>query len=84
LEYAGRNYRLLEAMNRICEENGLTALKAYKVKGGSDAADVTASGTPCIDSIGVKGGYVHSPQEYSYIASLAESAKRVASVVYCI
>ena len=84
MEYAERNYQLLDAMNRIFEENGLTALKAYKGKGGSDAADVTASGTPCIDSIGVKGGYVHSPQEYSYIASLAESAKRVASVVYCI
>ena len=84
MEYAERNYRLLDTMNRIFEENGLTALKAYKGKGGSDAADVTASGTPCVDSIGVKGGYVHSPGEYAWLTSLAESAKRVGAVVYCI
>ena len=28
MEYAERNYQLLDAMNRIFEENGLTALKA--------------------------------------------------------
>ena len=84
MEYAERNYQLLDTMNRIFEENGLTALKAYKGKGGSDAADVTASGTPCVDSIGVKGGYVHSPGEYAWLTSLAESAKRVGAVVYCI
>ena len=84
MEYAERNYRLLDTMNRIFEENGLTALKAYKGKGGSDAADVTASGTPCVDSIGVKGGYVHSPGEYAWLTSLAESAKRVGAIVYCI
>ena len=84
MEYAERNYQLLDTMNRIFEENGLTALKAYKGKGGSDAADVTAGGTPCVDSIGVKGGYVHSPGEYAWLTSLAESAKRVGAVVYCI
>ena len=84
MEYAERNYQLLDTMNRIFEANGLSTLKPYKGKGGSDAADVTQSGTPCIDSIGVKGGYVHSPNEYAWLASLAESAKRIAAVAYCI
>jgi glutamate carboxypeptidase len=84
MEYAERNYALLDTMNRIFEENGLTTLAPHKGKGGSDAADVTACGIPCVDSIGTLGGYVHSPQEYGYISSLALSAKRIASVVYCI
>ncbi len=84
MERTERNVLLLKTMNRIFEENGLPVLKPYKGKGGSDAAEVTASGIPCIDSVGVRGGGVHSPQEYSDISSLAESAKRVAAVVYCI
>ena len=84
MEYAERNYELLDTMNRIFEENGLTTLAPHKGKGGSDAADVTACGIPCVDSIGTLGGYVHSPQEYGYISSLATAAKRIVAVVYCI
>lgn len=84
MEYAERNYALLETLNRIYAENGLPTLAPYKGKGGSDAAEVTASGIPCVDSMGIAGGYVHSPNEYAWIASLAQSAKRVAAAVYCI
>lgn len=84
MEYAERNYQLLDTMNRIFAENGLTTLAPHKGKGGSDAADVTACGIPCVDSIGTLGGYVHSPQEYGYISSLSLAAKRIAAIVYCI
>jgi acetylornithine deacetylase/succinyl-diaminopimelate desuccinylase-like protein len=33
-----------------------------------------------VDSIGAGGGSIHSPEEYAYLASLAESAKRIAAV----
>lgn len=80
MEDCERNRALLETMNRIFEQTGLSVLKAAKRKGGSDAADVTAFGIPCVDSIGVRGGKIHSPDEFAYLESLCESAKRLAAV----
>ena len=49
--------------------------------GGSDAADMTNYGIPCLDSFGVEGGGIHSKNEYGEIASLASSAKKIAAVI---
>ena len=76
-----RNLDLLEKMNDIWEKNGLTRLNGRKSSGGSDAADVSDFGIPCIDCLGVKGGGIHSPNEFAYIDSLAHSAKRIAAVL---
>lgn len=84
MECTQRNVDLLDAMNRIYAENGMPQLTISKHKGGSDAADVTAYGIPCVDSIGVVGGGIHSPKEFSWLSSLSEAAKRVAAVIYCI
>lgn len=80
--YSERNVRLLEKMNAIYAECGLPILKAAKRPGGSDAADVTMRGIPCIDNLGAEGSNIHSPNESAYLRSLAEAAKRVASVIY--
>jgi len=80
MEYADRNMALVETMNDIFAANGLPILQAVKRNGGSDAADVTAYGIPCVDSIGVSGGDIHNPGEWSYLPSLLESAKRIAAV----
>ena len=80
MEYSEKNVALLARMNEIFVENGIPALEAAARKGASDAADVTAAGAACIDSIGVRGGKIHSPDEFAYIDSLAESAKRLAAV----
>lgn len=79
-----RNLALLNRMNEIYAANGLPVLASGHSKGGSDAADVTAFGIPCVDSIGTEGGWIHSPDEYAWLRSLAESAKRIAAVIYCI
>lgn len=79
-----RNIDLLAKINDIYKQNGLSELMPHTRGGGSDAADVTAYGIPCVDSIGAEGGYIHSEKEYAYIKSLSESAKRVAAIVYCI
>ena len=84
MEICDRNLQLLETMNRIYEENGLPRLKIGKRKGGSDAADVTVAGIPCVDSIGAAGGKIHTVNEFAYLESLRDSAKRIAAVVYCI
>jgi len=80
--YEERNIRLLQAMNDIYASNGLPVLNAMKGNGGSDAADVTEYGIPCIDSLGTEGGFLHSKDEYAWLRSLAEAAKRVAAVAY--
>lgn len=84
MEICDRNLSLLNKINVVFENNGLTKLSAGKRNGGSDAADVTAYGIPCIDSLGVKGERAHSTEEEADIDSLTESAKRISSVIYCL
>ena len=81
MELCDRNLELLAIANSAFEENGLSALEAGKRTGGSDAADVTAYGIPCIDSLGVGGERAHSKDEFGVISSLSESAKRIAAVI---
>ncbi len=78
------NYDLLEKINAIYKENGLPVLAVKAANGGSDAADLSAFGVPCIDSLGTEGGNIHSLKEFSKLSSLAESAKRLASIAYCL
>ena len=84
MEKCDRNYELLAKMNEIYKNVGLPYLEDRLSLGGSDAADVTHAGIPCIDSIGVTGDFIHTPNEFAYLDSLSESAKRIASVVYYI
>lgn len=82
MEVTDRNLQLLNRMNRIYKSVGLSELKGEVRTGGSDAAYVTEQGIPCVDSVGVSGGNLHSKDEYAYIRSLEETAKRLAAVVY--
>lgn len=80
MESCERNNQLLAAINEIYREQGLTQLKTTKSSGGSDASYITAAGIPCIDSIGPRGGRMHSLEEFAYVDGLAEAAKRLALV----
>lgn len=84
MELTDTNLALLDKINGIYEQNGLPTLTALKSKGGSDAAYVTQAGIPCIDNVGVYGEFLHSINEYSFLDSLAQSAKRMAVVAACI
>ena len=77
-----RNLDLLEQVNRILIDAGMNPMAPVSLGGGSDAADVTAAGIPCLDGMGPKGGGVHSRNEFAYLASLPEAAKRVATILY--
>lgn len=79
-----RNFELLKRMNEIYAEVGLPTLTARQSLGGSDAAEVTCAGIPCVDSIGVAGDKIHTREEYAVIGSLAEAAKRIAAVCCCL
>lgn len=79
-----KNENLLLKMNEIYAQNGLPVLTKKDCMSGSDAAYITKIGVPCVDCIGTEGKNIHSVDEYIELASVGESAKRIASVIYCI
>ena len=84
MELTEKNIKLLERMNEIYKEKGLPVLTGRKCLSGSDAAYITECGIPCVDNLGTEGGNIHSVNEYIRLDSLAESAKRIAALIYCI
>lgn len=84
MELKERNLKILKKVNEIFEENGLPRLKHRTVRGGSDGADVSTYGIPCLDSLGTVGGGSHSINEYAELSSLAEAAKRIVAIAYYI
>ena len=81
MEYTERNVAFLEKINSALITSGYPTLKGAFRKGGSDAAEITSAGIPCIDSIGVSGGGIHSANEFADIDSLKFSAGRIASII---
>ena len=82
--FVERNLKLFQRANEIVAANGLPTTEEGHYAGGSDAADVTVYGIPCLDSLGVSGGGCHAITEYIWLKSLAECAKRVGAIVYCL
>lgn len=81
MEICDKNMNLYKKVCEIFKKWELPVLSIEKHTGGSDASEVTAQGIPCIDSLGVSGGGIHSPNEFGYLASLKDSAKRVISII---
>jgi glutamate carboxypeptidase len=57
------------------------ALEARPTGGVCDGNKLAAAGLPTIDTLGVRGGGIHSPAEYLIVESLAERAKLTALVL---
>ncbi len=75
MEETEQNLDLLRKVNKILENNGFEKLTPRRGAGGSDAADMTAYGITCLDSLGVMGKNMHSLDEYALISSLTACAK---------
>ena len=84
MELCERNLSLCESFNAALEKAGLARLKGYKRAGGSDAADITEAGIPCLDSLGVEGEKIHSHEEYALTESLRTAAQRLVAAAYYI
>ena len=84
MEKTQRNVDLFHKVHDIHLENGLGETKMIGLFGGTDAADITQMGIPCLEGFGLLGGNIHKLGEYAEIDSLAFAAKRLASVAYCI
>ena len=69
----GQALRLFELV-RDCGRD-LDQPIAWRATGGvCDGNNIAACGVPVVDTMGVRGGAIHSPQEYLIVASLAERA----------
>ena len=75
-----QNQALFDRMNGIFQQSSLPVLRPRHCLGGSDAAYTTQAGIPTVDSLGVDGGKIHSHQEFAYIESLADCARRLAAM----
>ena len=50
--------------------------------GVCDGNNIAACGVPVVDTLGVRGGAIHSPQEYLIVPSLAERAQLSALILH--
>jgi glutamate carboxypeptidase len=71
---------LLDHILACGRELGLN-LSSQPSGGTSDGNKLAAAGLPVIDSLGPRGGKLHSPEEFLYIDSLPERAKLTALVL---
>ena len=78
MELNEKNLNLLNALNKILAKHGIHTLEYSERMGGSDASDVTLSGVACVDSIGIRGDFGHSINEYATLSSLVDSATKLA------
>lgn len=78
------NLELFDKIKKIYSENEMPDIDLIYSFGASDTADLTQKKITCLDGFGTQGGCIHGLGEFAYIKSLTESAKRLASVAYCI
>ena len=75
-----KNLALFNKVDKIFADAGLARMPHGRSNGGSDAADMSRYGIPSVDSFGVEGAWIHSINEYAYVASLPRCAKRLGAV----
>ena len=75
-----RNLRLFDCINNALADAGLDKIEWANGRGGSDAAYTTIYGIPSIDSLGTAGGYIHAKEEYCYISSFMDCARRLCAI----
>lgn len=74
--------RLLFEHVAACGHDLGLAIKAAPTGGVCDGNKLAAAGLPTLDTLGVRGGGIHSDAEYLVVESLAERAALVAILLY--
>jgi len=73
----GRTVQLMERVVACADELGLP-LQWRPSGGASDGNNLVAAGLPTVDSLGVRGGSIHSSDEFVFVDSIAERARLTA------
>jgi glutamate carboxypeptidase len=74
-------FEVLARMNAIYRELGLREIEATWSHGGSDASRMNQLGITTIDSFGVNGAKIHTPEEEADLKSLKDAAIRIATMI---
>jgi len=73
--------RLFELVRRTGADLGQAI--GWRASGGvCDGNNIAMQGVPVVDTMGVRGGAIHSPDEYLIVPSLAERAALSALVLH--
>ncbi len=72
------NVALVQALNTYWREAKLPVCEPVMRFGGSDVAYISAAGIPTADNLGIRGGGIHTLEEFAYIESLPIFAARLA------
>ncbi|WP_066525187.1 hydrolase [Erythrobacter sp. CCH5-A1] len=75
-----RAQQLFDLVRQCGAELGQT-IRWQSTGGVCDGNNIAASGVPVVDTMGVRGGAIHSPDEYLIVPSLAERAALSARVI---
>jgi len=78
--FRGGTFALFERIVACGHRLGLT-LEASPTGGACDGNKLAADGLPNVDTLGVRGGGIHGPDEYLVIESLGERARLAALVL---
>ncbi len=73
------NVALVNTLNKTWEKCGLPTCAPVARFGGSDVAYISAANIPTADNLGIRGGGIHTLDEFAYIDSLTVFAKRLAT-----
>ena len=84
MEFNERNSAFFEALKRIWADAGLDIPAQSVDTGGSDAANISAYGIPCLDNLGTVGDKIHTRDEFGIVSSLLTSARRIAAAAVMI
>lgn len=68
------NHRLIGMISECGTELGMK-LPWHNTGGCCDGNNLASAGLPNVDNLGVRGGNIHTDQEYMYLSSLTERAK---------
>jgi glutamate carboxypeptidase len=72
--FDGKTQKLFSFYKECMHEKGLP-FHLRETGGVCDGNILSAAGLPTLDSIGAKGGYIHTPEEYLVLPSLVERAQ---------
>lgn len=76
-EYDEKTQQLFESFQTVGRDLGLD-LQLKASGGSSDGNRLAAMGLPTIDTLGVRGNYIHTEKEFCFLSSLSERAKLTA------
>ena len=72
------NTALVHTLNAYWKDANLPVCEPVMRFGGSDVAYISAAGIPTADNLGIRGGGIHTLEEFAYIESLPIFAARLA------